>query len=395
MDYTVRKRKHKLINFMKNLKYTDSQSESSNLLKFFPNKKLINEGVEGEIYLTDFPNPLFFKDSFILKDINLISKNSEYISLTIDELYGKLLDKESFKNPIFIEIISNTLTNQLILQKICPHFAMNYYWDFISTSKLVTCNEYATSQDFESWAKKSHSIDLWFNAFFQIIVGILSIQKYFGMCHTDLHTGNILVQKVKPGGYWVYIINNFKYYVPNLGYVFLLHDFGFAWIDQKMYVDWHYDQTLSYITKHGWKFYDIFTFTKYLFNDKSYKVPSDFKNVINLFFENEFAHIFTKKYFKEQLSEISNVQKQKKLQKFLNTYPDIKNSYNFNNINLFDKLYTLFYDHSLLPNSIDKNLLNNINYSIKPKNINKIETYSLNKNFDKTKLAKPLLELLN
>lgn len=46
------------------------------------------------------------------------------------------------------------------------------------------------------------------------------------MRHNDLHAGNVLVHKIKPGGYFLYKINNKNYYVPNLGYVFLLWDFG-------------------------------------------------------------------------------------------------------------------------------------------------------------------------
>lgn len=401
MEFTVRKRKHKFINFMKNLKH-DTIKSSIQFNKFdfydlFPNKILLAEGVEGTIVQTKFSDPIYFNDTIILKKINLSKKEKTLKKLPVDEIYKKLLSTESFKNPVFIEILSDTLVNQFILQKICPNFTMNYYWDFSKSQNLIISNEFANFSDFDSWAQQKHSDEIWFNALFQISIGILAIQKYFNMVHSDLHTGNILVQKVKPGGYWVYNINNFKYYVPNYGYVFLLHDFGFAWIENTMFVDWHYDDTLQYITKHGWYFYDIYTLIQVILKTSYYKVPKNFKNFIQEVFSDEFLYIFSKDYYQNLLS-YSNKKQKVKIQSFLNEYPDIKTSFEGNKINLLDKIFTIYYDQTLLkPNliSIYEKILTNINYSKKIKDSFKIESYSLNKNFDKSKLPKNLMSIVN
>lgn len=397
MDFTVRKRKHKLINFMKNLKHDIKQTSIYDFYDLFPNKIFLNEGVEGLVVQTNFIDQLYYKDPIILKKINLLKKDSSLKKMSANDIYKKFLSKESFKNPIFIEILSNTLINQLILQKICPNFTMNYYWDFIKSNDLVIANEFANLSDFDHWAQQTHSDEIWFNAFFQISMGILSIQKYFNMVHSDLHPGNILVQKVKPGGYWVYLINNFKYYVPNYGYQFLLHDFGFAWVENTMYIDWHYNDTLQYITKNGWYFYDINSILTNIFKTKYYKVPKIFINVIKELFKDELLYIFSKDYYSNLLNYTKKKQKDKLLS-FIKSYPDITLSYKAKNLNLYDKIFSLYYDQTFInKESINNynNLLININYSKKPLNSYKIESYSLHKNFDKLKLPKNLMSIVN
>jgi hypothetical protein len=92
-------------------------------------------------------------------------------------------------------------------------------------------NEYLQdSNTFTDWIQEQHNTDEWYNAYFQITIALYSLQRYFNMTHFDLHAENILVKKVKKGGYNVYIINNTKYKVPNLGYIFYIIDFGQAFI---------------------------------------------------------------------------------------------------------------------------------------------------------------------
>ena len=54
------------------------------------------------------------------------------------------------------------------------------------------------------------------------------------MRHNDLHWGNVLVFEVRPGGCWEYKIDDTRYYVPNLGFVFVLWDFGRAHVPGKL-----------------------------------------------------------------------------------------------------------------------------------------------------------------
>jgi uncharacterized protein YutD len=82
--------------------------------------------------------------------------------------------------------------------------------------------------DFKNFFKIKRTNEIILNCCIQIIVSLYIIRKYFNIWHHDLHYGNILVKKVKKGGYWRYIINGKKIDIPNLGYIFILWDFGYA-----------------------------------------------------------------------------------------------------------------------------------------------------------------------
>ena len=61
---------------------------------------------------------------------------------------------------------------------------------------------------------------------FQVINALYCLKKIFNISHNDLHSGNILIYKIKPGGYFKYTIDDNVYYIPNIGYLFVLWDFG-------------------------------------------------------------------------------------------------------------------------------------------------------------------------
>jgi len=88
----------------------------------------------------------------------------------------------------------------------------------------------------------NHTTDEWYNAYFQIFSAIYVLQKKMKMFHSDLHWGNVLVtQSTHIGsdacGYWKYIIDGVTYYVPNMGYVFKVWDFGLARSDYYVPMD--------------------------------------------------------------------------------------------------------------------------------------------------------------
>ncbi len=60
------------------------------------------------------------------------------------------------------------------------------------------------------------------------------MRKYFNMYHNDLHYGNVLFRKIKPGGYIKYIIEGQPIIVPNIGYIMILWDFGRSFIPGKI-----------------------------------------------------------------------------------------------------------------------------------------------------------------
>lgn len=217
-----------------------SLSERKKLFTLFHDKLLINdsfltknsllgEGVQGKIF------------KFCDKTGNCTAIKKMYIDEDAANYVNKPFTKNAFRHENYIELGCSQLTNQLILQGVSPHFILNYSWKFKERSGICddiypfssfVFNEYIDCMTLEDWSKKNHDEYIWYNAFFQIISGILALQKFFDMYHLDLHSKNILVKKIPKGGYWKYTINEIDYYLPNIGYQFYINDFGFSWVSK-------------------------------------------------------------------------------------------------------------------------------------------------------------------
>jgi hypothetical protein len=65
----------------------------------------------------------------------------------------------------------------------------------------------------------------WKNIYEQIFISIY-IYHYIGLVHKDAHSGNFLYTKIKPGGCFHYNINNVDYYIENIGYKWMIWDYG-------------------------------------------------------------------------------------------------------------------------------------------------------------------------
>ena len=70
--------------------------------------------------------------------------------------------------------------------------------------------------------------DLMTNALVQNIIAILSFHSVTNHYHNDTHAGNFLYHKIKKGGYFHYKILNEDYYIENLGYLWVIWDYGMA-----------------------------------------------------------------------------------------------------------------------------------------------------------------------
>lgn len=374
MEPTTRTRLKDLIQFVKSFneefnKQIDEQYVYQTTKDMF-NLKRLASGIEGTVFDASFKEPVLFHKKVAIKDVNLVSQKNKQISKQIikiesENLYQLFLSSASFNKPSLTELINHTLINQLVLQKICPNFSFNYYWEHHNFI-IRTYNEFVNGGDFYDWAQKPHTYHEWCNALFQIMVGLTSIKRYFNMLHTDFHTKNILVYKIKKGGYWTYTINGFKYYLPNLGYQFLIHDFGFAWIPNKLTINWHYSNTLRHLTKSGENFYDIASLLREILSTKSFRVPTNFKQFIDTnFLPEDVNYTLSKSYYRLYAKPAQ-----------LAKYPNVTKTYNGSGMKLIDKIYQIFHHN---PNGYD------LSRRIKGP---RIESYSLDKSFDKTKLPR-------
>lgn len=238
--------------FYKFLEYAYKKTNIENDFEFV---KQLGSGVQGEVNLVKPKNKKSKLPKYIaVKSVKISKKSFENIS---DKPYSE----DARKREEFIEFIAMILTRELVLQKICPNFVLNYY---VETKKkdikhyITYYNEYIEGKTFDKWCLERHDKYLWFNALFQILIGLYSMHYHFDMVHNDFHGDNILYRKIKPGGYWLYKIEGRKYYVPNLGYQFYISDFGYAWITGKMFPYWFVqEKNKSYTIKD----FDKLTFT--------------------------------------------------------------------------------------------------------------------------------------
>lgn len=156
---------------------------------------------------------------------------------------------KALQTELWAELMCLRLCTALVENKVTPNLPLfiHYYicnkpcnfknveLQQVKSNCLLVLNELANYGDFKMWClNESRPIAEWMNAYFQIFIGIYALQKYFDMTHHDLHWGNVLVHRIKPGGHFKYTIDNVVYHVPNLGWLFTLWDFGFAHIPDKL-----------------------------------------------------------------------------------------------------------------------------------------------------------------
>ena len=300
---------HKLIN---------NTDDKRNL---FNKEKVLGEGYQGKVYQY-CKKTKCVNEGIAVKKMYIDWKEGKYV----DDIYNS----KALKYGPFIELASNQLINQLVLQEISPHFILNYSYEFEERWSICAetypyksyfYNEFVTnSETYTDWVTKEHSIHLWYNAFFQITSGIYALQKYFNMTHLDLHSDNILVKKVKKGGYWSYIINGKTYKVPNLGYQFYIADFGHAWIPGN-FKSWFISQ--KYKKKQIHKGFDIYQLFKSTLSFDT--APKKFKKDVNYLirklrksqdFETIIEELWSDRYVYDSSSGLEKTMTSKKLEIF-------------------------------------------------------------------------------
>ena len=74
--------------------------------------------------------------------------------------------------------------------------------------------------------------DLVYSIIFQLLLALQSMETTYGILHGDIKRNNILIKRVKPGGYFKYTIENSllkeTFYVKNMGIIPMITDFGMS-----------------------------------------------------------------------------------------------------------------------------------------------------------------------
>jgi hypothetical protein len=165
----------------------------------------------------------------IFKKLIIYNKNSVEVSLKeqpADDIVLK--NKFNYHFKVWREYHILVKCRELVLHKISQNVPIIYnYLECFHQHRIIFYNELATG-NFIDWCYEQHSVHEWESFLFQFWSGVYVLQKHLKLVHHDLRLTNVLFHKIKPGGYWKYIIENESYYLPNLGYVFIIWDFGSA-----------------------------------------------------------------------------------------------------------------------------------------------------------------------
>jgi hypothetical protein len=207
--------------------------------KIILDKQIGSKSTYGIAYLAHYEN-----------DINNQSKLN-----ALNKFAVKVINY-SHNNEIEYKVLTE-VSKQVILFK-CPHFPITYgflscdnkniksnynidlkinksdinnsknYPDLINNniSLYYQINELASGDLNKFRVYNSKNSKLLSNSLAQIYLSIMFFHKYINAFHNDAHGGNFLYHLIKPGGYFHYNIYGKDYYLENIGYLWVIWDFG-------------------------------------------------------------------------------------------------------------------------------------------------------------------------
>lgn len=210
-----------------------------NLTKYFKNNMIIGKyGKYGDVY------KLYnLKHQYNISRPKIIKEKIKYSSVAIKlvPLEDKALyNKSNTSYLVWREVRALELVTELVINWHSQHFSLLYGYYICNRCEYINpelkddakmCILIITElskYDLKSWLteKKVLNIEEWYNLYFQIMSALHLIQNKYQLIHNDLHWENILIDEVKQYGYWQYIIDGLSYYLPNMGFICKITDFG-------------------------------------------------------------------------------------------------------------------------------------------------------------------------
>ena len=231
-------------------------------------KQIGSKSVFGIVYKSKNINDKFKDIPKFVSKIQLLTKESKKEL----KIFQKL-SKYAIKNNIchFPILYAYSICNNIIRNNNYPKLlskAKNNYKNY-----AIILYELA-SGDLNSFINKYDlTTIIWKNIYEQIFMSILLFHS-LDLFHGDTHSGNFLYTKIKKGGCFHYRINDVDYYIENIGFKWMIWDYGNT-------------QKLSELTKiefiNDYKFINLF-FRKF---DKLMNDTKEFKD--NLFYSDKKA----------------------------------------------------------------------------------------------------------
>lgn len=174
-------------------------------------------------------------------------KDCNRLNIDKEEVIKYHKDYRVMRQSVWTELLMLNLCNILLNEKVSINVPRTYAYYFCNNCKyqeeegireypcvlLITELQYG---DIYKWLKKERTTLELNVMLFQILAGLYALRKYFDITHYDLHGGNILVKKIekRDGEYIRYMIDGVEYNIPNIGYIFIIWDFGYSKIPGKI-----------------------------------------------------------------------------------------------------------------------------------------------------------------
>ena len=202
------------------------------LKNFLTLKKFLGMGSFGNVYEACAPKPCVdnqsYKFAIKLAKISQEGIDKPYIKNHSDWIEYFIL--HDILNPLVKRGISMNLP-YLIDTFTCQKCNFTQLKGPVATEQQHPCiiflTELAQGGTLKDWfERKDLQDDDYYNALFQMMAGIHTIQMHGQIQNNDVKSINTLIYNVKPGGYWIYNILGRDYYIPNRGYIIILNDFG-------------------------------------------------------------------------------------------------------------------------------------------------------------------------
>ena len=206
-------------------------------------KNIIGIGGYGIVYLMKYLNEYDEEKrnkiiEYVIK-LTILKKNENIHEIRILEFLTKYaLDYEFPHFPITYDILSCNRSN---INKLLENDIEDIDYDvFEKLSKkngdlLFIINEYANGGDLRYYNKQINENfnyenvkNKFSNAIAQILISMMFYHKIVNSSHGDLHQHNVLNHLTVPGGYFHYKLYDKDYYIENIGYIWVIWDFGLS-----------------------------------------------------------------------------------------------------------------------------------------------------------------------
>lgn len=190
--------------------------------KFLKLEEMLGSGDYGNVYLATMGNFKFAIKLAKLKPGAVDNPYSRYNS----SWYEILIMKDILRPMIQDHICPNLPL--LIESFVCNKCTLTIRKETKEQPCITTITELANGSIRDFFKYHEPEPEEIYSALFQVMAGLHAIQLHGQIMNYDVKADNILFYNVTPGGYWVYVIHGKEYYVPNLGKLFVVNDFGIS-----------------------------------------------------------------------------------------------------------------------------------------------------------------------